>query len=214
MSADLALRRTPGVLPVAAAAVLLTLVAPATRAQMFHLYLDCKGTVSAGGEPIKRGFDRGLSEKGEETAGETQGSKTDDRSDMNSRVRSAMRHVPVIKSDGAHLYLALRDNNMTAFVQRSNVLPMGERMKYVATNTHYTATYMPQRGGKVFLDFKGTQLFKWYPPFEKLAATRVAIDRQTGDLEGEMVGPEGEVLGRMDMTCEPRKDGEGPAPRF
>jgi hypothetical protein len=103
---------------------------------------------------------------------------------------------------------------MTAFVQRSNVLPVGERMKYTATNTHYAATYQPQRGGKMFLDFKGTQLFQWYPPFEKLQATRVSIDRQNGELEGEMVSAEGEVLGRMDMTCEPRKDGEGPAPRF
>ena len=192
----------------------LAAVAPAASAQMFHLYLDCRGTISAGGAPIARGIDRGLSEKAEEASAHTSGEKSDDRSDANSRVRSSMRSVPVIKSDGAHLLLALRDNNMTAFVQRSNVLPMGERMKYTATNAYYTATYQPQKGGKVFLDFKGTQLFKWYPPFEKLAATRVAIDRQSGELEGEMVGPEGEVLGRMDMTCEPKKDGEGPAPRF
>jgi hypothetical protein len=187
---------------------------PAASAQMFHLYLDCRGTVSAGGDPIKRSIDRGLAEKPEEMAGEGKGDKSDDRSDGNARMRTTLRAVPVIKSDGAYLYLALRDNNMTAFVQRSNVLPVGERMKYTATDAYYAATYQPQRGGKVFLDFKGTQLFKWYPPFEKLAATRVSIDRQTGDLEGEMVGPEGEVLGRMDMTCTPKKDGEGPAPRF
>lgn len=195
-------------------ALVLAAAAPAASAQMFHLYLDCKGTVSAGGAPIARGIDRNLVEKPEEVSAHTSADKSEDRSDANSRLRSSLRAVPVIKSDGAYLLLALRDNNMTAFVQRSNVLPMGERMKYTATNTHYTATYMPQRGGKVFLDFKGTQLFKWYAPFEKLAATRVAIDRQTGELEGEMVGPDGEVLGRMDMSCEPRKDGEGPAPRF
>jgi hypothetical protein len=197
----------------AVSAPLLAAPAPAF-AQMFHLYLDCKGTVSAGGAPIERSIDRGLTEKGEEGPADSKGDKSDDRADQNARVRSSMRAVPVIKSDGAHLFLALRDNNMTAFVQRSNVLPMGERMKYTATNTHYTAVYQPQRTGKTFLDFKGTALFKWYPPFEKLAVTRVAIDRQTGDLEGEMVGPEGEVLGRMDMSCQPRRDGEGPAPRF
>jgi len=201
-------------LPVALVSCALAAAAPAARAQMFHLYLDCKGTVSAGGEPIKRGIDRGLMEKPDAGGAAGQGEKSDDRSDANARLRTTLRAVPVIKSDGAYLLLALRDNNMTAFVQRSNVLPMGERMKYVATNEYYTATYQPARGGKVFMDFKGTQLFKWYPPFEKLAATRVAIDRQTGDLEGEMVGPEGEVLGRMDMTCTPKKDGEGPAPRF
>lgn len=189
----------------------LAAAAPAASAQMFHLYLDCKGTVSAGGEPIKRSIERGLVEKPEEVSGEGKG---DDRTDANSRSRVILRATPVVKSDGAYLSLALRDNNMTAFVQRSNVLPVGERMKYTATNEYYAATYQPQRGGKVFLDFKGTALFKWYPPFEKLAATRVSIDRQTGELEGEMVGPEGEVLGRMDMTCTPKKEGEGPAPRF
>jgi len=191
--------------------LVLAAAVPAASAQMFHLYLDCKGTVSAGGEPIKRSIDRGLIEKPEEITGESKG---DDRTDANSRSRVILRATPVVKSDGAYLYLALRDNNMTAFVQRSNVLPVGERMKYTATNEYYAATYQPQRGGKVFLDFKGTALFKWYPPFEKLAATRVSIDRQTGELEGEMVGPEGEVLGRMDMTCTPKKEGEGPAPRF
>jgi len=203
----------PAVIQVAMAAALAGAV-PAASAQIFHLYLDCKGTVSAGGAPIARSIDRGLGEKGEEAGREGAGEKSDDRSDANSRLRTTLRAVPVIKSDQAYLFLALRDNNMTAFVQRSNVLPVGERMKYTATNTHYAATYQPQKGGKVFMDFKGTQLFKWYPPFEKLQATRVSIDRQTGELEGEMVSSEGEVLGRMDMSCEPRKDGDGPAPRF
>jgi hypothetical protein len=192
---------------------------PAAHAQMFHLYLECRGTVSAGGAPISRAIDRGLVEKGEEAGAgrDTKGgdSKGDnDRSDANARVRTTLRAVPVIKSDQAYISLAMRDNNMSALVQRSNVLPVGERMKYVATNSHYTATYLPVRNGKAFVDFKGTYLFKWYQPFEKLQATRVSIDRQTGELEGEMVGPEGEVLGRMDMSCEPKKDGEGPAPRF
>jgi hypothetical protein len=203
----------PAAIQVALAAAL-AVAAPAASAQIFHLYLDCKGTVSAGGAAIARSIDRGLGEKGEEAGREGGGEKSDDRSDANSRLRTTLRAVPVIKSDQAYLFLALRDNNMTAFVQRSNVLPVGERMKYTATNTHYAATYQPQKGGKVFMDFKGTQLFKWYPPFEKLQATRVSIDRQTGELEGEMVSGEGEVLGRMDMSCEPRKDGDGPAPRF
>ncbi|MBK9134199.1 MAG: hypothetical protein IPM15_07585 [Betaproteobacteria bacterium] len=204
----------PGTKPAWAALVgaALAAAAPMASAQMFHLYLDCKGTVSAGGEPIKRAIERGLVEKPEEVTAETKG---DDRADVNARSRHTLRATPVVKSEGGYyLYLALRDNNMTAFVQRSNVLPVGERMKYTATNEYYAATYQPQRTGRVFLDFKRTQLFAWYPPFEKLAATRVSIDRQTGELEGEMVGPEGEVLGRMDMTCTPKKDGEGPAPRF
>ena len=203
--------------PLAGAAGLLlaqALAAPAAWAQIFHLYLDCRGTLSAGGEPIKRAIEAGLGEKGEDTRTSTGGDKSEDRSDANARVRTTGATPVVKRSDGAFLYLALRDNNMTAFVQRSNVLPVGERMKYTATDSHYAATYQPQRGGKVFADWRGTWMFTWYPPFEKIAATRVAIDRQTGELEGEMVGPGGEIIGRIDMTCQPRKDGEGPAPRF
>ena len=200
----------------AACAAALGQASPPAQAQMFHLYLQCQGHVFAGTPPTKgtKG-DLGQPVKAEdEPSAVTVAEKNDGSDDENSKVRFVALARRTAKSGGAHLELALRDNNMTAFVQRSNVLPVGERMKYVATNTHYAATYQPQRGGKMFLDFKGTQLFKWYPPFEKLAATRVSIDRQSGDLEGEMVGPEGEVLGRMDMNCQPRKDGEGPAPRF
>jgi hypothetical protein len=182
------------------------------RAQMFHLYLDCKGAVAAGTEKIMRSA--GLGEKDEETSRQTGGEKTEDRGDANSRIGSTGFSTRAAKADGAYIFLAMRDNNMTALVQRSNVLPVGERMKYQATQSHYTATYEPQRTGRAFAEFKGTWLFSWHPPFEKMAGTRISIDRQTGELEGEMVAPGGEVLGRIAMTCTPKKDGEGPAPRF
>ena len=47
-----------------------------------------------------------------------------------------------------------------------------------------------------------------------MAATRVSVDRQSGVLEGEIVGPDGDILGLIDMQCEHRREGEGPRPRF
>ena len=68
--------------------------------------------------------------------------------------------------------------------------------------------------GAASVEWRSSWLFSWHPPFQKLAATRISIDRQTGRLEGEILGPAGEAMGLMDMQCEPRKEGQGPAPRF
>lgn len=150
-----------------AAAALGVGAAPAS-AQMFHLYLYCKGQIQAGG-----------------------------------------------KSTPAHLDLALRDNNQTALIQRSNVLPVGERMKYVPTNSHYTMVYQtPLRSSVVYAGWYRYAIFSWYPAFDKLALTRLSIDRQSGDLEGEMIAPQDELLGRFRMNCEPKKEEDAPAPRF
>ena len=133
--------------------------------------------------PSSAAIDRGLAEKPEEVAGEGKGDKSDDRSDGNARMRTTLRAVPVIKSDGAYLYLALRDNNMTAFVQRSNVLPVGERMKYVATDAYYAATYQPQRGGKVFSTSRalssssGIRPSRSSPPRASRSTARPAISK-------------------------------------
>ena len=42
----------------------------------------------------------------------------------------------------------------------------------------------------------------------------MAIDRRSGVLEGEIVGPAGEVLGLIDMQCEAKRSEDAPAPRF
>ena len=136
-------------------------------AQMYQLYLDCKGQLNAGK-----------------------------------------------KSAPADISLALRDNNMTALVQRSNVLPVGERMKYTASQTHYTAVYTtPLRGSRVYVDWYRSWLFVWYPDFQRLVTTRLSVDRQSGSLVGEMTDARNEVLGRLKMTCEPKKD-EDAQPKF
>lgn len=196
-------------------AAALSVFAPQAQAQMFHLYLQCQGYVFAGGPAATKG-DVAMAEKAEEEQTVVAAAvKNDGSGDENSKVRiGALTRRTAKSSGGAHLELALRDNNMTAFVQRSNVLPTGERMKYTATQTHYAATYVAGPTSRASVDWRGSWLLSWHPPFQKLAATRFSIDRQTGHLEGEIVGPAGEVMGLMDMECEPKKEGEGPAPRF
>lgn len=80
----------------------------------------------------------------------------------------------------ADLDLALRGNNQTALVQKSNLLPVGERMSYVPTQLAYAITYKtPPKGSAVYrVWFGGYYIFKtWYPDLQRLAATRLSIDR-------------------------------------
>ena len=198
----------------AVSAVALALAVPPAQAQMFHLYLQCQGSIAAGLQP---GASAGLAAEPSVAprAVEAPPEAASDKNDNDVNVQARTRAVRgAAKRGTAHLELALRDNNMTAFVQRSNVLPTGERMKYVATQTHYSAAYSPAPTSRAYVDWRGSWLFTWFPPFQKMAVTRFSIDRQTGQLEGEIVGPAGEVLGLMDMQCEPKRQGEGPAPRF
>jgi len=119
------------------------------------------------------------------------------------------------KSEPAYIDLALRDNNMTAMVQRSNVLPVGERMKYTATQTHYALVYAtPRPGTVVYSNWFGSVLFVTYPEFRRVAETRLSVDRQTAALEGEMMALGNEQLGVFNMMCEPKQHSEMPAPKF
>lgn len=115
----------------------------------------------------------------------------------------------------ANLLLAMRDNNNTALIQKSNVLPVGERLKYVASELSYTLTYRtPGVRSRVYMDWMRGGLFIWQPDLKKLAETRLTIDRQTGELRGDLINVEGEMLGNLKMACEPRSPEDMPAPRF
>lgn len=197
-------------LPLAAAfAVSAAPLLPA-QAQVFHLILQCEGQLAAGLVSGGKLPEPGVTPRAVEPAADTGSDKNS--GDENLQVRAkAVRSAA--KRGNANLELALRDNNMTAFVQRSNVLPTGERMKYVATQSHYTAVFTPP-AGTVAVIGRNSWLLSFHPPFQKMMAARFAIDRQTGVLEGDLVGPGGEVLGLLDMQCEPKKEGQGPAPRF
>lgn len=146
--------------------------APAS-AQLFHLYLDCKGDVVSHDSRAKR------------------------------------------RPLAGHLRLALRDNNQLALIQDSNVLPIGEAMHYVPTQQAYTMVYRaPLRGSAVFRTWSGWPIFVWYPALDRLDTIRLAIDRQSGELSGDLLNAGDESLASLEMTCVPSSDADQPAPRF
>ncbi len=116
---------------------------------------------------------------------------------------------------GAHLDLALRDNNQSALIQRSNVLPVGEKMKYEVSPATYSMTFRsPQARTKLFYDWYRGQLFAWDPSLKRLAYIRVSIDRQTGGMEGDIRNSDDQSLARFGMTCEKADPAALPAPKF
>ena len=195
----------------AACGFALVAAAGAAQAQIFHLVLQCDGQLAAGLVSGGKLPEPGLAPRAvPPPAAESSSDKN--VADENLQVR-AKAVKAAAKRGNAQLELAFRDNNMTVFVQRSNVLPTGERFKYVATPTHYTAVFAPSAGA-ITVAGRNQWLLSFHPAFQKMVGARFAIDRQTGQLEGDLVGPDGEVLGLLDMQCEPKKDGQAPAPRF
>lgn len=146
----------------------LLLIGGHASAAEFHLYLNCKGKLSAGG-----------------------------------------------KSKAATLDLAMRDNNTTALIQKSNVLPVGERLHYKASQVSYTMLYkLPLPGTLYYNDWARGQWIVWQPNLKKLATIRLSIDRQSGELEGELLDHDDNLLGNLEMACEPQSMDEVPEPRF
>lgn len=150
------------------AGALLLLIGGHASAAEFHLYLNCKGKLSAGG-----------------------------------------------KGKAATLDLAMRDNNTTALIQKSNVLPVGERLRYKASQVSYTMLYkLPLPGTVYYNDWVRGQWIVWQPNLKKLATIRLSIDRQSGELEGELLDHDDKLLGNLEMECEPQSMDEVPEPRF
>ena len=119
------------------------------------------------------------------------------------------------KGRPAHVDLALRDNNMTALIQRSNVLPVGDRLKYEASPALYSmVAKAPSPGSVLFHDWVRGEVFVWAPGLKQLQTVRLSIDRQTADLEGEMLDGKGDLMGRLRMRCTPKTNDEMPAPKF
>lgn len=119
------------------------------------------------------------------------------------------------KAYDANLHLAMRDNNLSALIQRSNVLPVGERLKYVASEQSYTLTYRtPLARSRAAVDWFSGQLFVWLPDLKRVAETRLSIDRRTAVLQGELLNADGDLLGNLRMDCQPITHDELPAPKF
>lgn len=119
------------------------------------------------------------------------------------------------KSTHGHVDLALRDNNQTALVQQSNALPVGVRLKYEVSPAAYSMTYLvPGTGSAVLYDWWRGALFVWQPSLKAVATVRMSIDRQSGQLSGEMLNAASDRLGSLDMSCEAFKEEDLAPPKF
>jgi hypothetical protein len=116
--------------------------------------------------------------------------------------------------NGAHLDVAMRDNNQSAVIQRSNILPVGEKMKYEVSPATYSMTYRTGARTQLYYDWLRGQLFAWDPSLKRLAYIRLSIDRQTGDLEGDFRNSDDTVLARFGMRCGKVDPSSLPAPKF
>jgi len=118
-------------------------------------------------------------------------------------------------SKPGHLDLALRDNNMTALIQRSDTLPVGERLRYQVSPVAYSMTYrVPGTGSTVLYDWWRGQMFVWQPSLKRVAHIRLSIDRQSGRLSGEMLNAQDQTLATLGMSCKAIEEDDLPAPKF
>jgi len=114
-----------------------------------------------------------------------------------------------------HLDVAMRDNNQSAVIQRSNILPVGEKMKYEVSPVTYSMTYRsPAARTQLYYDWYRGQLFAWDPSLRRLAYIRLSIDRQTGNLEGDFRNSDDTILARFGMRCQKVDPAALPAPKF
>lgn len=119
------------------------------------------------------------------------------------------------KSKAATLDLAMRDNNETALIQRSNVMPVGERLHYKASPMAYSMVYkLPQPGTHIYRDWMGSSWVIWQPNLKRLATIRLSVDRQTAELEGELLDFNDDSLGTVAMSCKPTTMDDMPEPKF
>ena len=106
----------------------------------------------------------------------------------------------------AHADFAFRFNNRTALIQRSNVLPVGERLEYVASPQVYSMTYrLPARGTRIVAlpGWFYNTILVLHPDLERLNQIRISIDRQTGALDGEILNEAEQTLAKFAMQCQP-----------
>jgi len=119
------------------------------------------------------------------------------------------------RSKNAHLDLALRRNSALALVQRSDVLPVGDRMRLEITPAYYSMVFhAPVRSSVVYHDWIMGTIFVWSPPLRELQTVRISVDRQSAVLEGDMRDINDRSLGRLKMLCRPSDNDSAPEPKF
>jgi len=119
------------------------------------------------------------------------------------------------RSRDAHLDLALRRNSSLALVQRSDVLPVGDKMKLEITPAFYSMVFRaPVRNSVVYYDWIRGSLFVWSPALREVQTARISVDRQSAALEGDMRDVNDHSIGRLRMRCEAKNNSSVPEPKF
>jgi len=119
------------------------------------------------------------------------------------------------RSKDAHLDLALRRNSSLALVQRSDVLPVGDKMRLDITPGFYSMVFhAPARGGAVYYDWIRGALFVWSPLLREIQTARLSVDRQSAVLEGDLRDVNDRSLGTLHMQCEPKTNDSVAKPKF
>jgi hypothetical protein len=119
------------------------------------------------------------------------------------------------KSKSAHLDLALRRNSSLALIQRSDVLPVGDRMKLEITPAFYSMVFRaPVPTSASYYDWIRGTLIVWSPVLRELQTVRISVDRQSAALEGDMRDINDRSLGRLKMRCTPSNNDSAPEPKF
>jgi hypothetical protein len=119
------------------------------------------------------------------------------------------------KSKSAHLDLALRRNSSLALIQRSDVLPVGEKMKLEITPALYSMVFhAPAQNSAVYYDWIRGTLFVWGPALRQIQTVRISVDRQSAALEGDMRDVNDRSIGRLKMRCKPSDNDSAPEPKF
>ena len=119
------------------------------------------------------------------------------------------------RSKSAHLDLALRRNSALALIQRSDVLPVGDRMKLEITPAFYSMVFRaPVPTSASYYDWMRGTLIVWSPVLRELQTVRISVDRQSAALEGDMRDINDRSLGRLKMRCTPSDNDSAPEPKF
>lgn len=119
------------------------------------------------------------------------------------------------RSKNAHLDLALRRNSSLALIQRSDVLPVGEKMKLEITPALYSMVFhAPRPNSAVYYDWLRGTLLVWGPGLRELQTIRISVDRQSAALEGDMRDVNDRSIGRLKMRCKPSDNDSAPEPKF
>lgn len=119
------------------------------------------------------------------------------------------------RSKDAHLDLALRRNSSLALVQRSDVLPVGDKMKLEITPAFYSMVFRaPARNGVVYSNWIRGAVFVWSPVLRELQTARLSVDRQTAALEGDLRNASDRSIGILKMRCQAKDNDSVPEPKF